>query len=176
MAGTGPAGQDRAARVTAMLRERGWRLAVAESCTGGLLSHLLTEIPGSSACFLGGVIAYRDEVKIRLLGVRAETLDRFGAVSPEVAREMAEGARRLFGADLALAITGVAGPEPVGEQPVGRLYVALAAPSGTQVRHIAGGPHRTENKQIAAEAALAWLEAFLTGRLPPGEAVERVDP
>jgi PncC family amidohydrolase len=104
---------DRAARVEKGLKERGWRLAVAESCTGGLLSHRLTNVPGSSACFLGGIVAYRNEVKARLLGVREETLRRFGAVSPQVAREMAEGARRLLGADLALAITGVAGPEPV---------------------------------------------------------------
>ncbi|WP_448594205.1 CinA family protein [Thermoflexus hugenholtzii] len=163
---------DRAARVEKGLKERGWRLAVAESCTGGLLSHRLTNVPGSSACFLGGVIAYRNEVKARLLGVQEETLRRFGAVSPQVAREMAEGIRRLLGADLALAITGVAGPEPVEGQPVGRIYIALAGPSGTQVRRITGGLHRIENKALAVEAALALLEAFLTGSPPPGEPAE----
>jgi len=160
---------DRAARVGVMLKRRGWRLAVAESCTGGLLGHRLTRVPGSSAYFLGGVIAYRNEVKARILGVREETLARWGAISAETAREMAEGARRLFGADLALAITGVAGPEPEEGKPVGEIYIALAAPQGLWVRRIMGGPDREGNQALAAEAALELLETMLAAGLPPAE-------
>ncbi|HXF68817.1 MAG TPA: CinA family protein [Thermoflexus sp.] len=159
--------QDRAARVGAKLRALGWRLAVAESCTGGLLSHRLTNVPGSSAYFLGGVIAYRNEIKTRVLHVREETLARFGAISAETAQEMAEGVRRLFQADLALAITGVAGPDPIENQPVGRIYIALASPHGIQVRQILGGSDRQGNKALAVEAALELLEATLEGKPLP---------
>ncbi len=158
-----PQGSDRAARVGIALTKRGWRLAVAESCTGGLLGHRLTRIPGSSAYFLGGVIAYRNEIKIRILNVREETLARFGAISAETAREMAEGVRRLFQADLALAITGVAGPEPMEGKPVGEIYIALAGPDGIRTRRIAGGLDRLANQLLAVEAALELLEATLTG-------------
>ncbi len=158
---------DRAAWVGMELKRRGWRLAVAESCTGGLLGHRLTSIPGSSAYFLGGVIAYRNEIKARILNVREETLARFGAISAEAAREMAEGVRRLFQADLALAITGVAGPDPEEGKPVGEIYIALASPHGIWTRRIAGGPDRQENKALAVEAALELLEAVLRGSFPP---------
>lgn len=160
-------GLDRAARVGLELKKRGWRLAVAESCTGGLLGHRLTGIPGSSAYFLGGVIAYRNEIKARILNVREETLARFGAISAETAREMAEGVRRLFQADLALAITGVAGPDPEEGKPVGEIYIALASPHGIWTRRITGGPDRQENKALAVEAALDLLETFLMGSFPP---------
>lgn len=156
-------GLDRAARVGMELKKRGWRLAVAESCTGGLLGHRLTSIPGSSAYFLGGVIAYRNEIKVRILNVREETLARFGAISTETAREMAEGVRRLFHADLALAITGVAGPDPEEGKPVGEMYIALASPDGIWTRQVIGGPDRQENKALAVEAALELLEAMLGG-------------
>lgn len=152
---------EQAARVGAALKRRGWRLAVAESCTGGLLGHRLTDIPGSSAYFLGGVIAYRNEIKTRILGVREETLARFGAISPEAAREMAEGVRRLFQADLAIAITGVAGPDPEEGKPVGEIYIALAGPDGVEVRRIHGGSDRGRNKALAVEAALALLASAL---------------
>ncbi len=156
-----PHGLDRAARVGMELKKRGWRLAVAESCTGGLLGHRLTNIPGSSAYFLGGVIAYRNEIKVRILNVRQETLARFGAISAETAREMAEGVRRLFHADLALAITGVAGPDPEEGKPVGEIYIALASPNGIWTRQIIVGSDRQENKALAVEAALELLEAML---------------
>ena len=152
---------DRAARVGMELKKRGWRLAVAESCTGGLLGHRLTSIPGSSTYFLGGVIAYRNEIKVRILNVREETLARFGAISAEAAREMAEGVRRIFQADLALAITGVAGPDPEEGKPVGEIYIALASPDGLWTRRIVGGSDRQANKALAVEAALELLEATL---------------
>ena len=159
-------GLDRAARVGLALKKRGWRLAVAESCTGGLRGHRRTSIPGSSAYFLGGVIAYRNESKVRILNVREETLARFGAISAEAAREMAAGVRRLFGADLALAITGVAGPDPEEGKPVGEIHIALAGPEGIQTYQIMGGPDRQEDKALAVEAALELLEAMLEGNPP----------
>ncbi|MCX7690567.1 CinA family protein [Thermoflexus sp.] len=160
-------GSDRAAQVGMELKKRGWRLAVAESCTGGLLGHRLTRIPGSSAYFLGGVIAYRNEIKARILNVREETLAQFGAISAEAAREMAEGVRHLFQADLALAITGVAGPDPEEGKPVGEIYIALASPDGTWTRRITGGLDREENQALAVEAALELLEGMLRGSFPP---------
>jgi nicotinamide-nucleotide amidase len=109
-----------------LLAERG--LAVAESCTGGLIAHRLTNAPGSSRYFLGGVVAYANEVKERVLGVRPGTLREDGAVSREAALEMARGVRRLLGADIAISATGIAGPTGgMPEKPVGLVYVALAA-------------------------------------------------
>src|SRR5690606_9336069 len=102
------------------LRSRGWRLAVAESCTGGLVSHLLTNVPGSSDYLLESVVAYSNEAKERRLGVPADLIAAHGAVSEEVARAMAEGARRSAQADVGLAVTGIAGPGGGGgEKPVG---------------------------------------------------------
>ncbi|MGI8587220.1 MAG: CinA family protein [Chloroflexia bacterium] len=134
-------------------------MAVAESCTGGLLGHLLTEAPGSSAWFLGGVIAYDDSVKIALLGVPLEVLREHGAVSAECAAAMAEGALRLLGGDLALAVTGIAGPGGgTTAKPVGTVYIALSGSrTGTQVAHRVWTGSRTENKQASAEAALEML-------------------
>ncbi|MCR4403934.1 MAG: CinA family protein [Candidatus Acetothermia bacterium] len=149
-------------RVGELLRARGLTLAVAESCTGGLLGHSLTNLPGSSDYFLGGVIAYSNRAKERLLGVRRETLESEGAVSELTAREMARGARRLFGSDLALATTGIAGPGGgTPEKPVGLVYVALAAPDKELcVRHIWQGD-RLENKRRSAERALELLVEYL---------------
>jgi len=107
--------------VNRLLRERGWRLATAESCTGGLVSERLTTVPGSSRVFVAGLVAYTEEAKRSTLGVRAETLERHGAVSEEVAREMAAGARGVTGADVAVSVTGVAGPDGGSEEnPVGK--------------------------------------------------------
>ncbi len=118
-----------------LLTERGQTLAVAESCTGGLLSSAFIDLPGSSRYFVEGAVTYTNEAKMRRLGVSAETLDRFGAVSEPCAKEMAEGMRRIAGADYALATTGVAGPDGGTEEtPVGLVYIALATPAGVRVK------------------------------------------
>lgn len=136
-------------------RERGLKLAVAESCTGGLVGHLLTGIAGSSDVFVGGVTSYSDGVKMALLDVPAETLERHGAVSAQVAVAMAEGARRRLGADVGLGVTGIAGPSGGSKaKPVGLTYVAVAAASGHDVRRHQWQGDRSANKLASAQAAL----------------------
>jgi len=148
-----------------LLREKGLTLAVAESCTGGLLGMRLTEVPGSSDYFRGGVVAYSNAVKEAVLGVPRAILEEKGAVSPECARAMAEGARRLLGADLALAITGIAGPTGgTPEKPVGLVYIALAHPGGVEVERHEFRGSRQGVRWSASEAALALLWRFLGGR------------
>ncbi|MYG81742.1 MAG: CinA family protein [Gemmatimonadetes bacterium] len=111
---------------------RGIRVATAESCTGGLLAKAITDLPGASAYFVGGVIAYGDDVKVAHLGVDRTSLEEHGAVSRVVALEMAAGAARRFGADVAMAVTGIAGPDGgTPEKPVGTVWMAVAAPDGT---------------------------------------------
>jgi len=106
---------------------KGVTIATAESCTGGYLSSRITDVPGSSRCFLGGVVAYRNDVKVRLLGVKEGTLDSHGAVSREVAIEMAEGCMRNMGSDLAVSLSGIAGPSgSTSNKPVGRLFIAIS--------------------------------------------------
>lgn len=126
--------------VTSILKERGLTLSAAESCTGGLFSKHMTDLPGSSAYFRGGVVSYATDLKHSLLGVSAETLEKYGAVSAETAREMAEGCRRVCGTDLAIAITGVAGPDKDDRgNEVGTVYIALAHEGGTQCKKILAG-------------------------------------
>ncbi len=138
------------------LRARGWTISTAESCTGGLVLHRLTNVPGSSAWVMGGVVAYDNRIKSELLGVREATLLAQGAVSEETAREMALGARRLLQTDLAVSITGIAGPGGgTAEKPVGLTWMALAGPGGLlrSERHVhAGG--RLDIKRASASAAL----------------------
>jgi len=151
------------ARVGRLLVERGLTLALAESCTGGLVGHRVTNVPGSSRYFLGAVVAYSNEAKKRLLGVREETLARYGAVSRETALEMARGARCLFAADIALAITGIAGPTGgTPEKPVGLVYVALVTLDEEHCERHLWHNDRLGNKEASAEAALALLERYLT--------------
>jgi len=131
-----------ATAVGAGLKARGRTLAAAESCTGGLAAELLTDIPGSSAYFLGGAVAYSNPVKTKLLGVRAGTLKKYGAVSAECAREMAAGARKVFGSDYAFSVTGIAGPAGgTEEKPAGLVFFGLAGPRGQAVfrREFRGG-------------------------------------
>lgn len=144
--------------VGALLARHGFTLSVAESCTGGLLGDLLTSVPGSSGYFVGGVIAYSDRVKAGLVGVSRDTLRAHGAVSEAVAGEMASGARRLFGTDLALSVTGIAGPTGgTPQKPVGLVFVALGGPGGVQIqRHLFHGD-RAAVKRQSAEAALRLL-------------------
>lgn len=139
-----------------LLRARGLRIAVAESCTGGLLGAALTAVPGSSDYVLGGVVAYANEVKTALLGVPAETLARHGAVSEEVARAMADGVRARLGADLGAGITGVAGPTGDGSsKPAGLVYVAVAGPHGAvRAVRLTDDRGREGNRAAAVRAAL----------------------
>lgn len=148
-----------------LLKQQGLTVSTAESCTGGLVGHRITQVSGSSAYFLGGVIAYSNPAKERLLGVRPETLATHGPVSEETAREMARGARRLFGTDIALSVTGIAGPTGgMPEKPVGLVYIALsAADAEVCERHVWQGD-RWQNKEQAAEAALALLKQYLEER------------
>jgi nicotinamide-nucleotide amidase len=147
-----------AARVGRNCLERGVQLVTAESCTGGLVGHLLTEVAGSSSYYLGGVVSYSDQLKQRLLDVPAALIAAHGAVSQEVAEAMASGARRAFGADVAASVTGIAGPGGGSDRkPVGLTWVAVADGQGVVAeRHVwAGG--RSANKRASAEAVLRLL-------------------
>ena len=149
-----------------LLAQRGLTLAVAESCTGGLIGHRITDVPGSSAYYQGSITAYSYDVKEMVLHVRHDTLYHYGAVSEQTAREMAQGVRRAFRADVGLSVTGIAGPGGgMPGKPVGLVYVALAAPDGEWVeRHVWSG-NRWENKARSAEAALDLLRRYLEERL-----------
>jgi PncC family amidohydrolase len=137
-------------------------LATAESCTGGLIGHRLTNIPGSSEYYLGGLVAYSYLAKEKLLGVQAETLQAFGAVSEPVAREMARGACRVLGADLGVAVTGIAGPGGAApEKPVGLTWLALCAPGLERAERYVWTGDRLENKEASAEAALRLVWDYL---------------
>jgi len=151
-----------------LLRKAGLTVSVAESCTGGLVGKLITDQPGSSAYFLGGVIAYSDQVKRDQLGVAAALLKRAGAVSSEVAKAMAEGARSRFGADLAIGVTGIAGPDSDGsDKPVGLTYIAVASAHGTGAQEYRFNGDRASNRRQAALQALRMLaeEARASGRM-----------
>lgn len=153
------------ARVVHLLTERGLTIAVAESCTGGLVGHRLTNVPGSSACFLGGVVAYHNRVKAQVLGVDQGLLEREGAVSEPVAVAMAEGVRRLLDADVGVGVTGVAGPAGgTAEKPVGMVFMALAERSGRSIaRRFRWEGDRWANKERSAEAALELVLEHLGG-------------
>jgi PncC family amidohydrolase len=165
-----------AAQAGDRLRARGLTLAVAESCTGGGLGDAITDIAGSSGYFLGGVIAYSYDAKEKLLAIPRSMLEAHGAVSAEVAVAMAEGARRLLGVDLALAVTGIAGPGGGTEsKPVGLVYIALATAEGAQWRQYAWAGSRRENKRASVRAALEMVAGYLeeaesTGRQTSPEA------
>ena len=152
--------------VLEQLKQRGLTLSCAESCTGGLVAKRLTDLPGASQVFKGGVVSYTDEVKAAALGVPKELLERYGAVSAPVARAMAEGVRRMTGSDLAVATTGVAGPDPDDRgNPVGLVFLALAAEGGTVVKeqHLGGtrARIRTTGASGALNLARLWLQDAL---------------
>ena len=149
-----------------LLKERGLTVGTAESCTGGLMAKLLTDLPGSSAVFRGGVVSYTDAVKRGLLGVPEDLLAQHGAVSPQVAQAMAQGARASLGCDLALAATGVAGPDPDDRgNPIGLVYLALAWEGGCQVVPFRAGTQaeRERVRRMAAWTGLDLIRRHLTG-------------
>lgn len=140
------------------LRTRGMTLAVAESCTGGALADVITDVPGSSDYFLGGVVSYSNSAKQRMLGVAPGTLEKHGAVSAQVARQMAKGVRRAFGADLGAGVTGIVGPGGGStEKPVGLVYISVATPEGAEVQRYRWTEDRRGNKLLSVEAALTAL-------------------
>jgi PncC family amidohydrolase len=154
------------AQVGAALRERGWTIGTAESCTGGLILHRLTNIAGSSTYVLGGIVAYSNQVKQSLLHVKQGTLMAYGAVSEQTAQEMAVGARLVLKTDLALSVTGIAGPGGgTAEKPVGLTYIGLAGPDDLVVvqRHLWDGD-REAIKSASADAALQLALDTLAAR------------
>jgi PncC family amidohydrolase len=148
--------------VLGLLKGRRQTLAVAESCTGGAIANRVTDVPGASSVFPGGLVAYSDEVKQKFLGVRAETLKQHGTVSEAAAREMAEAARKRFGVDFAIAVTGIAGPDGgTKDKPVGTVYIALAGEFGTRVERKLNAGGRAAFKQKTAQQALEMLHLQL---------------
>jgi PncC family amidohydrolase len=145
-----------------LLRQKGLTLGVVESATGGLISHLITNVPGSSDYYKGSVTAYSNEAKIKVVGVKEDTILKYGAVSHQVAEEMARGGRIILAVDICLADTGIAGPGGATPgKPVGLFYIGLSHQSGTYSRkhHFQG--NREQNKRDAGEAALTWLKEYL---------------
>lgn len=149
-------------RIGQLLLAKKLTISSAESCTGGLVMHRLTNVPGSSAYFPGGVVAYSNEIKHSLLGVQENTLDVFGAVSEQVAAAMARGVRAIYGTSLAVGITGIAGPGGASEdKPVGLTYIALTALNRTMVERFVWEGDRIANKESSAEAALQIVFDYL---------------
>ena len=147
-----------AASLQALFTARGLTLATAESCTGGLIGHVLTEVPGSSDYYLGGVISYSDRIKEHQLGVEAHVLATHGAVSAQTAAAMAEGVRTRFGAAVGVSVTGIAGPAGgSAAKPVGLTYVCVADERGHDVRRYTWRSDRSSNKALSARAALELL-------------------
>jgi nicotinamide-nucleotide amidase len=160
-----------------LLRRSGRRLAVAESCTGGLIAQEITEVPGSSEWFLGGVVAYADRAKASFLGVPEALLDRHGSVSDPVARAMAEGARERFGADFGLATTGISGPSGGSpDKPVGLVHIALARPEGTTAERFVFPLDRHRHRRLTAQAALDWVRRAVLGEPLLGPSLLRARP
>jgi len=148
--------------IGALLRARGLKLATAESCTGGLIADRITNVAGSSDYFVGGMVAYAYEAKVAVLGVSWDTLRAHGAVSRETVLEMARGACQALGADLALSVSGIAGPGGgMPGKPVGTTWIGLVTPQGEWARHFVWDGDRVHNKAYSAEAALALLLDYL---------------
>jgi PncC family amidohydrolase len=145
-----------------VLTQRNMTLSTAESCTGGLIGHRLTNVPGSSIYFIGGIVAYAYDAKEHLLGVHHNTLYDYGAVSKETAIEMARGARRVFGTDIAISVTGIAGPGGgLPNKPVGTTWIAISTRTGENAHLFTWDKDREENKALSAEAALKIVWDYL---------------
>ena len=149
-----------------ILHERGLKLAAAESCTGGLIGSRITDVAGSSEYFLGSVVAYAYEVKVKLLDVSWDTLNMHGAVSRETVLDMARGAQQRIGGDIAISVSGIAGPGGgTPEKPIGTTWIGLAAKDGEWAKEFHFSGNREQNKTSAADAALHLLLDYLQGIL-----------
>ncbi|MFZ1404939.1 MAG: CinA family protein, partial [Anaerolineae bacterium] len=154
-------------KIGALLTTLGLTVALAESCTGGQIGDRLTDIPGSSAYFLGSAVTYAYSAKEHVLGVEHNTLLSKGAVSAEVARQMAQGARRAFGADIAVSVTGIAGPGGgTPDKPVGLAHLHLSAPDAEWAERHVWHADRVGNKRLSADAALAMILRYLEQQRP----------
>jgi len=147
-----------------ILSERGLTISVAESCTGGLIGNLITDVPGSSRYFLGGIIAYSNQSKMEILNVSPKTIAEYGAVSDQTVREMAGGVRKLFNSHLGLAVTGIAGPDGGSrEKPVGTVFIGLAMEGNIFATGYRFHGTRGNIKQETANMALDYLKRYLNG-------------
>ena len=145
-----------------LLRKRGWMLSIAESCTGGLIGHRITNIPGSSDYFDGGVITYSNDAKRELLKVPEEVIRTYGAVSRQTAVAMAEGIRKLRGVEIGIGVTGIAGPAGgTAAKPVGLVYIALSSPVRVECKEFRFNGDREMIKLQASEAALNMIRRLL---------------
>ena len=145
------------------LRERGWTLSIAESCTGGVVSHRITNVPGSSVYFEGSIVCYSNRVKARYLHIPLKTIEHFGAVSPQIARRMAHGIGEAFHTEFGLSTTGVAGPTGgTKKNPVGTVFIGFSDRKRTWVKRFVLKGTRREIKKEAAEKALLFLRECLT--------------
>jgi len=159
--------RDPAYRLGEELKKRGWTISVAESCTAGGLASRITDVPGSSSYFLGGIVAYHNRIKEELLAVPHSVIARSGAVSKETAIAMAAGCKKSFGSDVSVGITGIAGPGGgTPDKPVGLVYIALAYPAGTECERFRFRGARKAVRRSAVDAALSMLNSLL----------ERTDP
>jgi len=145
-----------------LLRERRLTITAAESCTGGLVCAALTALPGSSDYFLGGLVTYANRAKVTQLGVDEATLDRVGAVSQEVAEQMARGVMALFGADVALSVTGIAGPGAEGPKPAGLTYIGIAFEDRVKVQEFHWTGDRSSNRAASVAAAIQMAVEILS--------------
>jgi nicotinamide-nucleotide amidase len=147
-----------------LLKKHKLTLGAVESATGGLISHLITYVPGSSEYFKGSIVSYSNEIKTNLVGVKKETLEKYGAVSAQVGTEMAEGGRKALGVDICIADTGIAGPTGASlGKPIGLFYLGISHKSGSFNRKYLFKGDREENKEEAALASLTWLREYLIG-------------
>lgn len=147
-----------------LLKGKRLTLSVAESCTGGLIGHRITNVPGSSDYFMGGVVVYSNEAKMKILGVKADTLDKFGAVSAETVREMAEGIRKSIYADIGIAVTGIAGPSGgTKEKPVGTVFIGLSTERETFAERYRFFGDREQIKLNTSMMALDWIRRYVNG-------------
>lgn len=150
------------AQVGKLLLEKNLTIACAESCTGGLVMHRLTNIAGCSTYFVGGTVAYSNQIKHSVLGIQENTLNVFGAVSEQVATAMARGARAVYGADIAIGVTGIAGPGGgTAEKPVGLTYIGLTTPQMSIVQRFEWTEDRITNKELSATTALKMVLNYL---------------